>query len=340
MNKGRYIFGIIKTNDKISFGLCGINTDEEVYTINYDGIACVVSNSPITYYKHMLKEELGRFLVKHQKIIEKIMETHNVIPVKFGTYFSDDEEVMEILRRGSSKFKDTLSIMNSKIELDVVATWNDLNSIIKEMGENDKKIQEFKDDIANKDPEKTFQDRIKIGMMIKDALNKMRNIETTHTIDYLKAITTDVKKHQMKDEKMIFNLAFLLESSNESDFDSKLKELDNEYKQKVNFRCVGPLPPYSFATCELKKIEYKKLDEARQLLCLKDKIILEDIKCAYKEFVQKNHPDKHPDDLQIQKKFENVTKAYKLLTSCCQDGAISFDDNKRKDFISIEIIQP
>ena len=33
------------------------------------------------------------------------------------------------------KFKDIFRKIDNKIEIDVVATWNDLNSVIKEIGE-------------------------------------------------------------------------------------------------------------------------------------------------------------------------------------------------------------
>ena len=37
--------------------------------------------------------------------------------------------------RDIQKFKDIFRKINNKIEMDVVATWSDLNSIIKEIGE-------------------------------------------------------------------------------------------------------------------------------------------------------------------------------------------------------------
>ncbi|MEW6674758.1 MAG: GvpL/GvpF family gas vesicle protein [Nitrospirota bacterium] len=340
MEEGRYLYGLIKENERKSFGLCGINDGEEVYTVAHQDIACVVSNSPVQDYSSMLKESLGRFLVKHQTIIEKIMKDHTIIPMKFGTFAFNDDEVIEVLKRGYPQFKELLINMDGKIELDVAATYNDLNSIIKEIGEEDSQIREFKAEIAKKPSSQTFQDRIKIGMMIKDALDKRKEKEQTSIIDFLKGTTCDFQKHQLMDDKMILNCAFLLEKVKETDFDTKLKELDKEYKQKVNFRCVGPLPPYSFATCQLKRIGFDQIDEAKRLLDLQDKISLEEIKESYQNFAQKNHPDKHPENSQLKEKFEKVTCAYKLLTSCYQGEDINFEDNRQRDFIVAEIIRP
>jgi len=340
MEEGRYIYGIIKTNEKKSFDPCEVATGEEVYTVIHQDIACVVCNSPIQDYSSMLKETLGHFLIGHQKTIEKIMKDYTIIPMKFGTFASDNDEVVQVLRRSYSQFKELLSTMDGKIELDVAATWNDLNSIIKEIGEEDNKIKEFKAEIAKKLSSQDLQDRIKIGMMVKDAMDKRKEKEQAHIIDHLKELSVDFKKHQVKDDKMILNCAFLLEKVKEPDFDLKLKGLDKKYEQRVDFRCVGPLPPYSFATCQLKKVGYSQIDEAKRLLGLQDKVSLEEIKESYHRLAQSSHPDKHPDNTQLQEEFEKITHAYKLLAGCCQGGDMTFGNNKQRDFIMVEIIKP
>ncbi|MBU4590565.1 MAG: GvpL/GvpF family gas vesicle protein [Candidatus Omnitrophica bacterium] len=350
MSEGRYLYGIIKTNEIKSFGPCGINADEEVYTVTHEDIACVVSNSPIRDYSSMLKETLGQLLVRHQTIIEKIMKGHAIIPVKFGTNLPDDDEIRQVLIRGYSQFKELLSTMDSKIEFDVVCIWNDLNSIIKEIGEEDSQIKEFKEVLAKKPASENLQDRIKIGMMIKDALDKRKGKERSYIIASLKEITVDFQKHQVMDDKMILNCAFLLEKAKEPYFDARLKELDKKYNQKVNFRCVGPLPPYSFATCQLRKVGYSQIDEAKRLLGLRGDISLEGIKASYYQLAQKNHPDKNPGDAPCKQRFEEMTHAYKLLTNCFQGEGVSIplsprlrrtgEDKKKTDFIVVEVIKP
>lgn len=340
MGQGRYLYGIIRDGQKKSFGLSEINDGQDVYTIAYQDIACAVSHSDVQDYSSMLKEALGRCLVKHQTVIEKIMADHTIIPMKFGTFASDETEVAQVLKRGYSQFKELLIDMDGKIELDVAATWDNLETSIKEIGTEDKQIREFKAEIAKKPPSETLQDKIKIGMMIKDALDKRKEKEQAYIVDFLKEVTVDFQKHQVMDDKMILNCAFLLERTKEPDFDSRLKKLDEEYKQKVHFKCVGPLPPYSFATCQLKRVDYSEINEARKLLGLEERAPLEEIKECYRQFARRNHPDRDPENSRLRDEFEKTTKAYKLLTSCCQQDGIPFEDEKKEDFIMVEIIRP
>lgn len=339
MKEGRYIYGIIKNTERENIESFNIKTNEDVYTINYKDISCVVSKSPIQDYTSILKETLGHLLIKHQTIIEEIMKNHNIIPAKFGTFVFDDDEVIEVLKRGYSKFKELFLILDEKIEVNVSATWTDLNSIMKEISEKDKRIREFKTEIIKKPPSQNLQDRIKIGMMIKDGLDKRREKEQTCIIDYLKEFTIDFQKHPVMDDKMILNCAFLLEKRKEPGFDLKLKTLDKEYQQKVNFRYIGPLPSYSFFTCQLKRVKYSQIDQARKLLGLTDKLSLEKIKDSYRKIAQKDHPDKDLNNLQLEENFEKINQAYQLLKNCYQTGDISLENNEQRDFIMVEMIR-
>jgi len=338
MKEGRYIYGIIKADKKESFN---VSADEKVYTIPYQGVSCVVSNSPIQDYSSMLKEDLGRLLVRHQTIVERVMKDHTTIPMKFGTSVSGDDEVMEVLKRGYPQLKELLINMDGKIELDVACTWGDLNSVIKEIGEQDKEIGEFKAEIAKRPPDEALQDRIKIGMMIKNALDKKREEKEKHIIDSLRDVTIDFQKHQVMDDKMILNCAFLLEKKKEPGFENTLKALDKEYRESLSFKCVGPLPPYSFATCRLKKVECGRIEEAGKLLGLGEKSVsLNEVKDSYRRLAQKNHPDKDLKNTRLGEEFEKITDAYKLLSSCCQSGEFAFANNKQNDFIMVEIVRP
>jgi len=346
---GKYIYGVVNSSTEETFDMGKITgfetasnskTSNRAYTISFQNMAAVVSDSEIVDYSHIPKDTLGRCLVKHQTVIEKIMKDHTIIPMKFGTFASDETEVAQVLKRGYSQFKELLIDMDGRIELDVAATWDDLGTRIKEIGAEDKQIREFKAEIAKKPPNETLQDKIKIGMMIKDALDKRKEKEQAYVINFLKEVTVDFQKHQVMDDNMILNCAFLLERTKEPDFDSGLKKLDEEYKQKVHFKCVGPLPPYSFATCQLKKVDYSEISEARKLLGLKERASLEGIKESYRQFAQRNHPDRDPENNQLKEEFEKTTKAYKLLTNCCQQDGIPFEDEKKEDFIMVEIVRP
>ena len=333
--EGKYIYGVINSGEKREFGRTG-KDGKEVYTIPHKDISCVVSDSDGLNLEMMEKEELGRYLVKHQTVIEEVMREHTIIPMKFGTEVEGIVEVEEILETGYSEFRDRLKGFYGKIELDVTAVWADLNKTIKAIGEEEKEIRELKREIAKKPPDETFQDRIRIGAMIKTALEK-KNEETQEQIsDVLREKAIEFRKHETMDDTMISNCAYLLDKEKEAEFDEALNEVDKRYDGLINFKCVGPLPPYSFTTMGVKKIDVADLREARALLGLGEEITLDEIKESYRRKTLEFHPDKDPDNPALARKFEEITRSYKMLKNFCEGDKYSFKGGDAKDLFLIE----
>ena len=333
--ESKHIYGIISTDGERKFGPIGIGgQSDEIYTISHRGIGAVFSNSSAIEYDVISKEALGRYLASHQFVVEQVMKNYTVIPVKFGTMARDDEEVREIIETGYTQFKDALKAMDNKMELDVVALWSNLGLVFQEIGEEEE-IKRFKEQIALKPPGETLEDRIKIGQMVKASLDGRRDQYAGEILGVLKGQAEDFRLHELGDDSMIVNVAFLLDRDKEEKFDEKVNELNEKYEEKVNFRCVGPLPPYSFSTMEVKRIGFELLDEARKSLELDQGATLSQIKEAHRRLTHKYHPDRNPDDPQAEERFKRISDAYRLLTDYCQNYKHSFGQGDAKAFITV-----
>jgi len=346
MAQAKYIYGVIDTNEEKKFAPVEKAETGEVYTLPYQDIACVVSDYPKSSFDYGTREEVAKKLIGHQAVVEKVMKEHTIIPIKFGTLLEDNDEVKKVLEKAYSEFKDSLEKSDKKIELNLAAVWNDLNSVIKKIGDENEAVWKFKEEIAKKPPEETFQDRVKIGNMIKEALDKKRDELQKEMIEFLmdKVKVNEAKKHERMDDTMILNCAFLLDKDKEKEFDQALNELNKRYSERINFRCVGPLPLYSFATYELKRVSSKEIDEARKILELGQETTLNKIKESYRKLAQKYHPDNDPQNPDLEKKFESIAKAYKMLTSFCgeelhPEEKCSFKENSQKDVLIIDILR-
>ena len=319
---GKYIYGIINSNGE-DFSCPNGVTCKGVNTIPYQDISAVVSDSEIIDYTLLRKEALARELVKYQQIIEEIMPAYAIIPMRLGTFVSDGNEVREILIRGYRVIKDIFSKIIDKIEIDVAATWSDFNSILKEIGE-EKEIKELKDKILANSKEIPVDDRMKVGLMVKKALDKKRDGCALEIQNALKTMSEDLKAHELMDDKMVMNAAFLIRKASHNDFEKKTEELNTEFAEKLNFRCVGPLPPYSFYTLEIKRMRGEEIDWAKKKLSLNEFINKNEIKKAYQRAAFFYHPDKNLDTPDMGMEFNEVARAYKILVdygeACEQAG--------------------
>lgn len=333
------IYSIIEDNEQKNFGPIGIN-GEKVYTMVYQDIAAVVSNLSPLNFTSKDKETMLRNLVSYQAVIEQIMKNYTTVPIKFGTMVKDEGEVKEILKKGYLQIKDALKAMEGKIELDVAVLWSDMDSVLKKVGQEED-IKRFKEKIEKKklSKEEFQQEKVKLGKMVKEFLDKKKDKYAEEIVNVLKSESEAFCHHDLMDESMIMNTAFLIYKAREEAFTSKVRELDKRYKGELNFRIVGPLPPYSFSTLEVKRAKFEEIDKARKILELGEEASISEIKEAYRRLATKFHPDKttEPKD---QKRFEEINKAYEVLIDYCQGEKSSFKEEDVKRFIGIKVFEP
>jgi len=264
---GKYIYGIINPGKNLSFGPCGFTVSKEIYTIPYRDILAVVSDSEILDYTCMRRDVLAGNLVRHQKAIERIMPEYTIIPMKLGTFAKDEDEIMLILSRGHQLIKDIFGKIAGKIEIDIASTWSDFPSLLKKTG-GEGRIKEFKQSLLANPKGVTVDDQMKVGLMVQKAVEKKNEDYAKKIMDTLKPVSLDFKAHERMDDKMIANYAFLIDKTRSGHFYKTVEELNRDFRGQINFRCVGPLPPYSFYTLEVKKMRFEEMDRARKLLNL------------------------------------------------------------------------
>ncbi len=165
MNKGMYIYGIIKTSDAQEFGTIGIGDQATgVLTVGFKDLAAVVSRSPLMAYDSLAREETVRDLVTHQFVIEKVMARFTALPVKFGTMLAAEVDVIKFLEKGYTLLSDELRKMEGKIELNVVANW-DLQKILAALYRDNALVQQKQREIAMKGNTASVEEKIALGQI-------------------------------------------------------------------------------------------------------------------------------------------------------------------------------
>ncbi|MCG2675920.1 GvpL/GvpF family gas vesicle protein [bacterium] len=243
--EGRYIYCIIGTDKERKFGPIGIGEHgDQTYTIPYRDIAAVVSNTKETRYDISRKNTIA-----HEKVIEEVMKDYTVLPVRFCTIANPEQtrEIKEkVLEKRYLEFKDLLKEMEDKVELGVKALWNNIEKIFQEIAEENAKIKDLKRRIVSEPPDKTRSERIEVGEMVKDALEKKKEREGKRILNALKGLSVDFRDNKLHGDKMILNAAFLAEKARQKEFDDRMNELEKEYGERIKFKYVGLVPPFNF----------------------------------------------------------------------------------------------
>ena len=331
MQCGIYIYGIIKTNDSREFGNIGIGEQaSNVLTLGFKDIAAVVSESPLTAYDSLAKEKTVRDLVTHQFVLEKVMASFTVLPVKFGTMADTRDEVMQFLENGYALLSDELRKMEGKIELDVVAQW-ELPKVMAAIYRDSPHIQSKQREFALKGVKVAVEEKVTLGQLVAELLQTKKASSTQLILQTLKEEALDLCLHEVANDEMILNAAFLLEKKNEESFNKVVNVLDQHLENTVNFRVVGPLPLYSFSTILLERIDPGRLEEAKKTLGLNGEITDKTLRDAYYRLAQRCHPDKSSAEDSLN--FHLITSAYRTLKNFIENGLLHVEVYRwEKDF--------
>lgn len=305
---GKYVYAVIRQDDRRNLGGGGLTT------VAHQGLAAVVQDKDIKDYHRLPKAETIGELISHQQIIEKIMEQFPVLPVKFGTILKNQAEIIAVLDAGYSFLDSTLRKIGDKIELDLVCFWNEPKAA--QMAyQKSKKIRSWQQKITKK-KQVTVEDKLALGKLAADYLAEKREKFKAQILTALKKHAVESCSHALADVNMLLNQAFLVEKKSRPAFNRALNQLDGKFDNLVNFRLVGPLPPYSFATLVVDSLDKKEVAKARETLKLNGRLSMEKLKHTYDKLAMRIHPDKGGSPAE----FGRVTAAYKLLKNFTQNG--------------------
>ena len=304
-----YLYGVVPAGAAETFGPIGLDGGD-VRTVSNGGIGIVASNASRIPFAEVAPEKTLQYLAQHQRVLERVMLDSSVIPLKFGTYADDDGQVLEILRAGRNEFAAALESHAGKIEFDVAVSWPDLKSVLAEIA-RDETVVSMKARIANH-AEATVEQRVRLGQLVKELLDQKNKAAAARLVVSLRTKWRNIVVIPTRDDSAVLNAAVLIDRAEEAEFDQVLEQLNRSYDDRLKFRRVGPLPPYSFATAEVKTVQAGRLDAARRLLGLGESASLAESKAAYRRLLHELHPDRNTDALAADR-LGDISAAHELL---------------------------
>ena len=145
----------------------------------------------------------------------------------------------------------------------------------------------------------------------------------------LKALSPFVQdscRHALAGDRMLLQRGVPGGRTQEAAFTRALEALDRRYADAVDFRCVGPLPAYSFCTLEIKTFEVEGVERARQVLGIGEAAGATEVRAAYRRQAHQWHPDRVAQDRDPASRdpspvFQALTDAYRYLEAYLEVGS-------------------
>jgi hypothetical protein len=247
IEEGKYVYCIIKCPKSRDFGQIGIGEGTNaVYTVHFQQLAAVVSDTPIRIYDPTRENVLA-----HEFVNETVMREFTVIPMSFGTLFRTEEDIVELLKSTYQAFDDVLEKMKDKIEFGLKVLW-DREKVIATIEDENEEIRRLKDEINRNAQSSTYFARMQLGRLVEAALEEAGNRYVRDIHETLKPAAVASRSNKPIGDRMILNAAFLVERDHERAFDETVKEISHRYGDLLTFKYTGPWPPYNFVNIKLK----------------------------------------------------------------------------------------
>src|SRR3982751_6970244 len=118
--EGKYVYCIIDSKEARSFGPLGIGgRGDTVYTVHYEDLAAVVSNTPLIVY-----DPTRENVFAHEQVNETVMREYTVLPMAFGALFRTEDDIIELMRGTEDALRDVLDKMAGKVEYGLKVNWD------------------------------------------------------------------------------------------------------------------------------------------------------------------------------------------------------------------------
>ncbi len=258
-----YAYGVIDSNEKIDETMRGLN-DAPLFNIPYRDIGIVVSD-----LNAQIQKEDKKSVLKHEEVVEKLMDKFTVLPMRYLTLFSGKEQVLLMTKDYYDDFIENLDRLREKIEFGVKTIWpgdlirerittahrksDNLPLVASSSGKSfmNEKFENYKID-------KEFEEEADRCIAIVDG--------------FFSKFTSEKRLEKLKTDNLLLSASYLVDKEKRDDFKKAFEELRGSGGD-LKYLLSGPWPPYNFIV--LTKPNAKKfgsLDMVDRVFQRKDRI--------------------------------------------------------------------
>ena len=244
-NEGKYIYGIIATDEAVNFKQPGIEEEPEVYTINYDDIAAVVSDTSLA-----ICDPTRKNMSSHNRVLEAVMKGYTVLPARFGLISDNEDKLRGLLAEYYPALKDYVRKLDKRMEVGVKVFWKK-EQMLAILEGKDQKLHRLQQEIKEASPARAQVLLLEAGKLVKAQANEWQIKYADHFYMRLMRVAVDGRRNYPIDISNTLNASFLVDKAREKEFDAAIDELDAEHGGWASFKCVKPMPAYDFVSLEM-----------------------------------------------------------------------------------------
>ena len=194
----------------------------------------------------------------HQNILDSVVASHTLIPMRFCTLYRTEERIREMLEQHHVDFVEALTRLEGKREWGV-KVYCDSQALAQRVGQVSDRVKELEVEMATKSSGAAYFMKKKLEETIAAEVERMSDEHAQRSHDRLsshaaEAIISPLQGKELtgRQEAMVLNGAYLVAEDQLAAFRAELANLQDEYGDLgFSYEMTGPWPAYNFSTIEL-----------------------------------------------------------------------------------------
>lgn len=253
---GLYLYGIVHANVRITGELPGVDSDHEVFLLEGNELAAIVSSVPLEEFgEEQLRENLNEVAWleekarAHEAVLEALIGSTTVVPTRLCTIFRDEKQVREMMAREGPALVEALGRLEGKAELGVKA-FAEPDALERAAIERAKEGAEG-EPLA---PGAAYMDRRRREARARENAEEIadgwaQSIHQRLAGCASEALLNPLQRRELSGHEgdMLLNGVYLVESEEMERFRELVSGLEEDYRSRgVAVELTGPWPAYNF----------------------------------------------------------------------------------------------
>ena len=239
--------------------MTGIDGHSPLNRIDEQGIVALVSHVPLAEFgEQALRrnvEDLGWLEEKvrlHEAIVEAALAKGQLLPMKFGTIFLDQERIREVIRKNALVLRAALEALGDREEWGVKG-FVDETGLRAAVLQNDPALVALSGEARAKPPGHAFFHRRKIEEAASAKFQEREASLVRQAVEAIRKTVVEVAEYPpllpetTRKEKIVLNLACLVRKNAVGAFLARVEQWSRDHEEQgVSLATSGPWPPYHF----------------------------------------------------------------------------------------------
>ena len=190
-------------------------------------------------------------LAAHQAVLRALMSQRVCfLPVAFGVIVPSRGELLELLHAHQAGIAADLEKLSTRVEMGLRVTW-DVPNIFEFFVARNPELAHLRDRVLKRPGGVLRSEMIAVGQKFEALLNAAREQALETLKRALLRCVMDFRADPARGEKMIVNLACLIERDQEKAFEQAVLSAASSFDDHYAFDYNGPWPPFHFVSVSL-----------------------------------------------------------------------------------------